>query len=74
MPTRDAKSRGRKTMHSFATWPLQSNTFVFPDKYNDRKPKPAKDPAKDIKVFELYLPNKKEKNKNDNHKMNEYAE
>lgn len=32
-------------MHSFATWPLRSNTFIFPDKYSDRNPRPAKDPA-----------------------------
>lgn len=32
-------------MQSFATCPLPSNALIFPDKYSDRKPNPAKDPA-----------------------------
>lgn len=32
-------------MQSFATWPLRSNALIFPAKYHEKKPKPAKDPV-----------------------------
>lgn len=32
-------------MHNFEMCPRQSNACIFPDKYNDRNPRPAKDPA-----------------------------
>ena len=37
-------------MQSFAMWPRWSNAFIFPDKYNDRKPRPAKDTASSRKI------------------------
>jgi len=32
-------------MHNFATCPLRSKALIFPDRYRERKPRPAKDPA-----------------------------
>ena len=32
-------------MHSFAMCPFWSKALIFPDRYRERKPKPAKDPA-----------------------------
>jgi len=32
-------------MHSFAMCPFLSKALIFPDRYGERKPKPAKDPA-----------------------------
>lgn len=32
-------------MHSFATWPLRSNTLIFAVMYNAKNPNPANDPV-----------------------------
>lgn len=45
IPTRAATSSGRKTIQSFATWPLRSKALIFPDKYHAAKLSPAKLPA-----------------------------